>query len=106
MTKHKYRAIPTEVDGIGFASKLEAHRYRQLKLLGKANKIHTIEIQPRFDCTINNFKVCTYVADFSYFDIESNCFVVEDVKGYDTRVSRLKRKLVKALHGIDVRIVK
>ena len=45
---HKYNAIPTTVDGIRFASKREARRYLELKLLQKAGHISDLELQPRF----------------------------------------------------------
>lgn len=45
-----------------------------------------------------------YVADFRYyyFDPRLGHFVVEDTKGRDTPVSRIKRHLMKSVHGIDV----
>jgi hypothetical protein len=39
-----------------------------------------------------------------FFEANKNCWV--DVKGVDTAVSRLKRKLVKAFHNIDVEVVR
>lgn len=46
-----------------------------------------------------------YRADFTYYDLTANEWLVEDVKGYDTRMSRWKRKHVAAQYGIEVRIV-
>jgi len=97
----KYRAIPVEIDGIRFASQAEGRRYAQLKMLEKAGLISRLELQPSFKCVIDNKLVCTYRADFSYFDKSSR--VVEDVKGMKTPVYRLKKKLVEALYpGVKI----
>ena len=102
--KSKYRAIPVEIDGIRFASKAERNRYLELKLLEHAGEISRLELQPSFKCVIDNKLVCTYRADFSYFDKSSR--VVEDVKGMKTPVYRLKKKLVEALYpGVVIKEV-
>lgn len=103
----KYRAVPTVVDGIRFASKAEARRYAELRLLEKAGHIRKIECQPRFKLTIHNQPICTYVADFRYEEKSQVngtwWWRVEDVKGVKTPVYKLKAKLMKALHGIEIR---
>ena len=45
----KYGAIRTTVDGVTFASKAEARRYAELKLLEQAGEIKGLELQPKFD---------------------------------------------------------
>lgn len=92
----KYRAQPETIDGIKFASKREARRYGELKLLVRAHQITKLELQPRFPLIVNGKKVCTYVADFEY--IEDGERVVEDVKGMRTRDYIIKRKLLMALN--------
>lgn len=92
----KYRAIPVIIDNIRFASQAEGRRYAQLKLLERAGEISRLELQPAFRCEINGKLVCTYRADFAYFDKSSR--KVEDVKGMKTPVYRLKKKLVEALY--------
>jgi hypothetical protein len=101
----KYGAIRTEVDGITFASKAEARRYAELRLLRDAGAIYDLTLQPRFDLSVNGVKIGTYVADFRYVDGETHEILVEDVKGVRTPVYRLKAKLVKALYGITVQEV-
>lgn len=91
----KYRAIPTAVDGIIFASKKEAHRYGELKMLERAGIIEGLKLQPKFPIVIESKLVCTYIADFTYID-QMKRVVVEDVKGMKTPVYRLKKKLVEA----------
>lgn len=101
---NKYGAKKTVVDGITFASKAEARRYGELKLLEKAGEIRHLELQPKFDLTVNGEKIGRYVADFRYR--EGTESVVEDVKGFKTPVYRLKKALVKALYGIEIRETK
>lgn len=99
--KNKYRAVKTEVDGITFDSKREAARYMELMLLQKAGEISRLELQPKYDCVVNGHKICTYRADFRYFDASNS--IVEDVKGMKTPVYRLKKKLVEALYpGVKI----
>lgn len=108
--RHKFGAVATVVDGVKFPSKAEARRYAELKLLEKAGRISDLELQPKFELLAGfpgaigfSQKVGKYVADFRY---ETDAgVVVEDVKGFDTPLSRWKRKHVKAQYGIDVQIV-
>lgn len=98
----KYGAIPTEVDGVVFASKAEARRYGELKLMAAAGEIADLELQPKFSLVVNGVKVGAYVGDFRYVDARSGAVTIEDVKGVRTPVFRLKAKLVKAIYGIDI----
>jgi hypothetical protein len=103
----KYGNIPTVVDGQTFASKKEARRYGDLKLLEKAGEIRKLEVQPRFPLKVNGKLVCTYVGDFSYVT-DADQYVVEDVKGPVTRtnpVYRIKVKLLEACLNVQVREV-
>lgn len=98
----KYRSKRTTVDGITFASKAEARRYGELKLLERAGKIQGLELQPRFDLVVMGRKVARYVADFAYTERATGKPVLEDVKGMKTPVYRLKAKLMQALYGITI----
>ncbi len=100
MKRSKYNAVKTAVDGITFASKAEAKRYGELKLLERACQIANLKLQPVYECVVNGKLVCKYVADFRYTTPYG--FTVEDVKGMKTPVYRLKKKLVEALHGITI----
>jgi hypothetical protein len=99
--KSKYRNVPTVIDGHRFASKAEAARYSQLKLLQAANQVRWFGRQPRFDLGND----ITYVADFLViWNADETTFAdtrvtVEDVKGVETDVFRLKRKLFEAKYG-------
>ena len=111
--RSKYGAQPTEVDGIRFHSRAEARRYQELLLLQKAGEIVSeIERQPPFplymeDCyhaDVNHY-VCTYLADFHYTRKDGE-LVWEDLKGFDTPMSKLKRRMVSASYGIEIQIVR
>jgi Protein of unknown function (DUF1064) len=50
---------------------------------------------------VNGTLVTTYIADFSYR--EKGIFTVEDSKGMPTPAYVIKKKLLKAVHGIAVK---
>jgi len=100
MTRSKYRAIPVVIDGHRFASKAEGRRYTELRLLEQAGEIDNLELQPRFDLIVAGIDVGTYVADFRYLSPAG--VVIEDVKGVRTPVYKLKKRLVRALHGVEI----
>ncbi len=97
---NKYRNIKTTVNGLVFDSRKEASRYQELRLLQQAGQIHDLRLQVPYAIVINDVKVCKYVADFVY--IENGKQRVEDTKGILTPVYRLKKKLMRAVHGIEV----
>ena len=103
----KYGNIRTEVDGIKFASKREAVRYSQLKLLERAGEIEGLRRQVPYQIEVNGQKVCKYVADAVYYAPAGPLarLVVEDCKGVRTAIYRLKAKLLKAAHGIEIQEV-
>lgn len=104
--KRKYRNQPIEIDGEKFHSKLEAKHYHQLKLREKAGEIKDLARQPVYLLEANGCKIGKYTADFKFFDIAQDKFVVVDSKGFDTDASKLRRKIVEALYGIEVEVWK
>lgn len=84
------------VDNIVFHSVKEADRYKDLKLLLRDGTITGLVMQPRFPLVVNGMKVCTYVADFEYW--QGGRCVTEDVKGCVTALYRLKSKLFSACY--------
>jgi hypothetical protein len=99
----KYKNRKTVVDGITFDSQKEAHRWGVLKLMEKAGEIEELDRQVRFALRVNRQEICCYIADFTYRrKINGRGLIVEDVKGHRTRDYILKRKLMKAIHGIEV----
>ena len=110
MRANKYNAKRTEVDGIKFASKAEARRYTELKLLEKAGRLTDLKLQPvyQLQCISHKkqlFNVGRYIADFSYTD-ERGFWVVEDVKGVLTPMFRWKQKHFEAQYGQKITIIK
>lgn len=105
MAKNKYGAIRTTVDGITFASKKEAARYQDLKLLERSGAIEDLRLQPRFPILIEGKKVCTVVLDFAYMDNRTEEAIFEDVKGRDNPLSKLKRKMVEAFYDFEVTVI-
>ena len=107
--RSKYYAIKTKVDGITFDSKREAEVYEQLKMLAIARKISLLEVHPAIELTTCDFvsarvRVGKYEADFSFVENGQKKWV--DVKGFDTALSKWKRRHVKAQYGIDVEVWK
>lgn len=96
----KYGNVPTEVDGIRFASRTEAERYGELLWLVRDGQISDLCLQPRYKLPGG----ITYVGDFAY--TEAGRQVCEDVKGLQTGVFRLKWKLMRETYpDIELRIV-
>jgi hypothetical protein len=104
----KYNNEKVEYDGHVFDSKKEYRRYRELLLLQKAFLIVGLRCQQEFRFDVEGQKVASYFADFTYRDVKTGQIVVEDVKSDATRklpVYRLKKKLMKAIHKIEIKEV-
>jgi hypothetical protein len=106
--RRKYGNIPTAVDGITFASRKEARRWGELVIMQRAGLIRGLEPHPRYELVVNGRRVGHYTADFRYTDAATGAVVVEDTKSPATRKEaayRLRRELMLAVHGIDVKEV-
>lgn len=105
--RSKYGAKKTELDGVTYDSKAEAEYAAKLKLREKAGEVGGIEIQRPFPILINGFSVGVYRADFCFIDHkEDGRLRVIDVKGYDTPLSKFKRKCVEAFYRVKIEVVK
>lgn len=102
---HKYKNTPTVIGDRRFDSKAEAQRFIELSLLQRVGQIADLECQVRFSLVVNGIKVCAYVADFRYREVATGRLVIEDVKGVRTRDFVIKKKLMAAVHGIEVQEV-
>ena len=105
----KFSSKPTRCRaGIMHQSQLEARRCDELALMETGGLIRDVEAhpQPIYHLDVNGVHICDYKADFRYFDSERGEVVVEDTKGFMTDVARLKLKLVEAVYGISVQIVR
>lgn len=108
---NKYRNKKVQVDMYVFDSIAESRRYKELKLLERVGKIQNLELQPHFllqEAFKKNgrtFRKIEYIADFKY--IENGKTIVEDVKGIQTDVFKLKHKLFeKKYPDLELRIIK
>ena len=97
----KYRAVATRVDGIKFDSTKEARCWQDMCLQQQAGQITELRRQIPFAMVVNGHHVCEYWADF-VFKREGKT-VVMDAKGFRTEIFKLKRKLMLACHGIEIR---
>lgn len=113
LKQSKYHAEKSVEDGMKFDSKKEAKRYKELALREQAGEISELCTQVKYVLIPSqkdeNGKVVeraiSYVADFTYYD-QNGVFHVEDVKGYKGgqayAIFKLKRKLMRYVHGIVV----
>lgn len=99
--KTKYGNKKTKVGDLTFDSKLEAERWQELCELQRAGKIGFLKRQRSFLLAVNGVSICRYRADFTY--VENGCLVVEDAKGFLTDVYKIKKRLMRAVHGIEIR---
>lgn len=101
---NKYRAKRTTVGDTTYASKKEANVCEGLRLRLRAGEISELELQRRFRLEVNGQLICTYVADATYLDKDRRLHVV-DVKGGNatqTPLYKAKKKLMKAIYGIEI----
>ena len=102
----------TAADGGTFDSVAEFHRWSHLQMLQRGGHISDLRRQVVFEM-VPSVKFAgaararpaiRYIADFVY--LESGIEVIEDVKGVETTEFKLKRHLMKALLGLEVKVVK
>ena len=108
----KFGAVKEDRGKIKFDSKKEARRYDALLVLLKTGEITDLKIQPEFTLIEaytkpdgERVRALRYRADFSYR--RGGVLIVEDVKSPATRTRTYldKRKLMREIHGIDVKEV-
>lgn len=102
---NKYGAKRCEEDGYQFASLAEREHYRTLKLRALAGEIEDLEVHPAYPFVVNEQKVGRFTPDFRHREVATGKIVVTDVKGgraTRTEAYRLRKKLFKALYGLDV----
>lgn len=95
----------TDYAGHTYRSKAEAQYAANLDLRKAAGEVLDWTGQYAIPCTVNGIKICTYYADFKVWLADGTTEIV-DVKANSepTPIFKLKAKLVKACHGIDIRI--
>ena len=111
MTRSKYGAIKTTIDGIKFDSKKEGSRYSELKLMQTIGIVKSFELQPSFILHEGykrkdgkKIRPIVYKADFGVVYADGH-IEIEDVKGILTPLFKLKRKLLEAKYDLILKIV-
>lgn len=96
----KYHNKKTEVDGITFDSKAEAERYQELVILEQGGMISDLHLQQEFTLMEGyklpngrKVKPIRYRADFTYYDAGNN-YIIEDVKGLETPIYKMKKNMM------------
>jgi hypothetical protein len=106
----KYRNEPIAIGGEKYRSKREMRRHQALLLLERAGQIAELRREVPY-VLAEKVKIqgedrarpaIRYVADFTYVDRRTGLQVVEDAKGVQTDVYRLKKHLMATVHGIHV----
>ena len=105
--RNKYGNKRCEWQGEKFQSEKELDRYKELLLLQRARKINNLSRQVRFELTPNMhidgefIRKSEYIADFTYW--ENGKFIIEDCKGFQTDVYKLKKKMIADKYGYLIR---
>lgn len=121
--RSKYGNKKAKHDGIVFDSRRERNRYIILSALQRAGEISDLRMQVTYELLpaiyemeekqlktkVKKVQRCAqravhYIADFVYKDKEGN-EVVEDTKGMRTKEYLLKKKMMRALLGIQIKEV-
>ena len=103
----------TTADGITHDSKTEAQRWEELKLLQEAGEICGLRRQVDIGLIGRDGPIMTdsgkqqrvYKADFVYVDNALGITVIEDRKGHETDVFKLKKAIL-AAQGVEIHITK
>lgn len=123
--RSKYGNKKATHNGITFDSRRERNRYINLLTLQRAGEISDLKMQVSFEIIpavyeivekqmktkVKKVEKCVqrathYIADFVYKDKDGN-EIVEDVKGSTKMLTpefRLKMKLMRYVHGIQIKI--
>jgi hypothetical protein len=100
MLYHKFKARPTEADGVKFASKREAAYYKDLQLLKKLNEVLFFLRQVPFHLPGG----VKYICDFQVFWTDGRVEFI-DVKGMRTPQYIQKKRQVEALYPVEIKEV-
>ena len=98
--KSKYNNQKLEIDGHLFDSKREARRYLELRIMLTAGIIQNLLLQQPYELNEGGSHSLKYLSDFEY-DRDGE-HIVEDVKGYKTKIYLKKKKLMKQIYNIEI----
>lgn len=105
---NKYKNHQVEWLGQKFRSKRELARYQELLFMQEAGELRDIRREVPYDLAApvvilgRKRPALRYFADFVYRMLPGGDEVVEDCKGVRTEGYRIKRHLMKSVHGIDI----
>lgn len=99
--RSKYNNVKVEFDGYVFDSIKERARYIELRALQAAGEITDLLLQIPFELNEGGSYSLKYVADFTYW--VNGRYIVEDVKGFRTKIYLNKKKLMYQIHGIEIK---
>ena len=109
--RNKYGNRKVDYDGYTFDSIAEKDRYIELRLMSNSNLITRLAVHPKYVIHDGFTNVdgkrraqITYSPDFEY--LLDNKWIYEDVKGVETAVFRLKRKLFEHRYSAAITIIK
>jgi hypothetical protein len=105
---NKFNAQKTSYNGVMYDSKLEASYAFRLDTSRKAagkDRVVNIERQKKYSFDLNGKHICSYVLDFMVTFADGRV-EYHEVKGFETRESSIKRKLMKAFYNIDLKVIK
>lgn len=104
--RHKYRAVPTTVDGVRYDSKLESRYAQKLEMAKKSGELLFYLRQVPIALPGNT----TYRVDFLEFwapkEGEPGEVIFTDCKGMETETFRLKARQLKEIYPFDLNIVR
>ena len=100
----KYRNKKVVIDGIEFDSLAESRRWFERVWAQKRGEISELRRQVDIPIYVNGVEVCFWRADHVY--MENGVEVWEDVKGKATDLYLLKKKLIEACYGKQIREVR
>lgn len=101
-TKYKNKVVYDEFGKKLADSKTEYRRLLVLEDLQDRGIIRDLKKQIKFPIFAGYDYVGYYQTDFTYFIVETNEFVVEDVKGVRTPLYKFKKKCVEALYNVKI----
>ena len=105
--KSKYGNRKTPYNGRMYDSALEARYAGELDMLRKAtgkDRVVDVKYQVRFPIEVKKQRICVYIADFVVTYQDGRVEVI-DAKGVLTDTYKLKRRLMKVCHGIEIKEV-
>jgi hypothetical protein len=103
--RNKYGAESSWINGIRFASKAEARYYQNLIYRERLGEVTDVRLQEPFVVLGPKGQVvCTYRADFVFWDVKEGRRRVIDVKGMVTPLFKLKKRVVEAFLGITIEL--